>query len=145
MGLFGIGNLLLKFKRKKLPRPEKARGISVVVAVSFIVAAFIGNIQLNVDSFYTFIKYLVPSFLFIAIMLNRSFLIHVLIDALEYFYKPLRKMVIFSNRYLLKMNLKINSQELVFFTKGDDVAILNKVMQYVQNNESTKKLKNCKC
>jgi hypothetical protein len=25
MGLFGIGNLLLKFKRKKLPRPEKAR------------------------------------------------------------------------------------------------------------------------
>lgn len=141
MGLFGIGNLLLKFKRKKLPRPEKARGIAVVVAVSLIVAAFIGNVQLNVDSFYTFIKYLVPSLLFIAIMLNRSFLIHVLISALEYFYKPLRKMVIFSNRYLLKMNLKINSQELVFFTKGDDVAILNKVMQYVQNNESTKKLK----
>jgi hypothetical protein len=27
MGLFGIGNLLLKFKRKKLPRPE-ARGIA---------------------------------------------------------------------------------------------------------------------
>jgi hypothetical protein len=26
MGLFGIGNLLLKFKRKKLPRPEKAEG-----------------------------------------------------------------------------------------------------------------------
>ncbi|MBC5838882.1 APC family permease [Flavobacterium muglaense] len=141
MGLFGIGNLLLKFKRKKLPRPEKARGIAVVVAVSLIVAAFVGNIQLNVDSFYTFIKYLVPSLLFIAIMLNRSFLIHVLISALEYFYKPLRKMVIFSNRYLLKMNLKINMQELVFFTKGDDVAILNKVMQYVQNNESTKKLK----
>jgi amino acid transporter len=32
MGLFGIGNLLLKFKRKKLPRPE-ARGIAVVTAV----------------------------------------------------------------------------------------------------------------
>jgi hypothetical protein len=28
MGLFGIGNLLLKFKRKKLPRPEKARNSS---------------------------------------------------------------------------------------------------------------------
>jgi hypothetical protein len=38
----------------------------------------------------------------------------------------------------MKMNLKINSQSLCFFTKGDDVAILNKVMQYVQNNESTK-------
>ncbi|WPR70695.1 APC family permease [Flavobacterium sp. NG2] len=141
MGLFGIGNLLLKFKRKKLPRPEKARGISVIFAVSLIIAAFIGNVQLNVDSFYTFIKYLAPALLFVSVMLNRSFLIKVLIEALEYFYKPLRKMVIFSNRYLLKMNLKINSQEFVFFTKGDDVAIINKVMQYVQNNETTKKLK----
>lgn len=141
MGLFGIGNLLLKFKRKKLPRPEKARGVSVVVAVILVIVAFVGNVQLNVDSFYTFIKYLIPSLLFIAIMLGRSFLIQLMIDALEYFYKPMRKMVIFSNRYLMKMNLKINSQEFVFFTKGDDVAILNKVMQYVQNNESTKKLR----
>ncbi|MGA9638635.1 APC family permease [Flavobacterium sp.] len=141
MGLFGIGNLLLKFKRKKLPRPEKARGIAVVTAVLLVIAAFIGNVQLNVDSFYTFIKYLIPAIGFVGIMLNRSFLIKVLIEALEYFYKPLRKMVIFSNRYLLKMNLKINSQEFVFFTKGDDVAIINKVMQYVQNNETTKKLK----
>jgi hypothetical protein len=45
-------------------------------------------------------------------------------------------MVIFSNRYLMKMNIN-QFQELVFFTKGDDVAIL-KVMQYVQNNETTK-------
>jgi amino acid transporter len=141
MGLFGIGNLLLKFKRKKLPRPEKARGVAVVTAVILVVVAFVGNVQLNVDSFYTFIKYLIPSLLFIGVMLGRSFLIQLMIDALEYFYKPMRKMVIFSNRYLMKMNLKINSQEFVFFTKGDDVAILNKVMQYVQNNESTKKLR----
>lgn len=141
MGLFGIGNLLLKFKRRKLPRPEKARGVAVVTAVSLIITAFIGNIELNVDSFYTFLKYLVPALVFIGIMLNRSFLILALIEALEYFYKPLRKMVIFSNRYLIKLNNKIHSQEFVFFTKGDDVAILNKVMQYVQNNETTRKLK----
>ena len=141
MGLFGIGNLLLKFKRRKLPRPEKARGFAVVLAVSLVITAFIGNIELNVDSFYTFLKYLVPALVFISIMLNRSFLILVLIEALEYFYRPLRKMVIFSNRYLHKLNIKITSQEFVFFTKGDDVAILNKVMQYVQNNETTRKLK----
>ena len=141
MALFGIGNLLLKFKRKKLPRPERARGISVVVAVSFIIAAFVGNINLNTDSFYTFIQYLIPAFLFVAIMLNRSFLIQFLIYALEYFYSPLQKMVILSNRYLKKLHVKVNSQEFVFFTKGDDVATLNIVMLYVQNNENTKKLK----
>src|SRR3970040_2622057 len=141
MGLFGIGNLLLKLKRKKLPRPEKARGISVVVAVSFIIAAFIGNINLNTHSFYTFIYYLIPSLLFVEIMLNRSFLIQFMIYSLEYFYNPLRKVVVLSNRYLNKMHLKIKSQEFVFFTKGDNIAILNKVMQYVEGNETTKKLK----
>ena len=141
MGLFGLGNLLLKFKRKKLPRPERARGISVVIAITFIAIAFAGNLYMNIESFYTFIKYLLPALLFIAIMLNRTILIQLLIDALEYFSKPLRKIVLFSNRYLVKLNVKINSQEFVFFTKGDDVAILNKVMQYVEVNETTKKLK----
>jgi amino acid transporter len=141
MALFGIGNLLLKFKRSKLPRPTRASGISVVVAITFIIIAFLGNMKLNIDSFYTFIKYLIPATIFILIMLNRSILIQLLIASIEYFYTPLRKVVILSNRYLNKMHLTINSQEFVFFTKGDNVAILNKVMQYVENNETTKKLK----
>lgn len=141
MALFGIGNLLLKFKRRKLPRPERARGIGVVIAVSFIVAAFIGNMKLNINAFYTFLQYMIPSLIFIGIMLNRVMLIKLLIEALEYFYQPLRRMVIISNRYLQKMSIEINSQEFVFFTKGDDIAILNKVLQYVENNETTKKLK----
>lgn len=141
MALFGIGNLMLKFKRKKLPRPEKARGISVVLAILFVTIAFLGNVQMHTDTFYTFIKYLVPAFLFSVIMLNRTILIQFLIEALEYFYQPVRKLVVLSNRYLFRMNQKITSQEFVFFTKGDDVAILNKVMQYVQNNETTRNLK----
>ena len=141
MALFGFGNLLLKFKRKKLPRPERARGISVVTAIVFVCIAFLGNIHMHTETFYTFIQYLVPAFLFSVIMLNRTILIQFLIEALEYFYQPVRKVVVLSNRYLFRMNQKITSQEFVFFTKGDDVAILNKVMQYVQNNETTRNLK----
>lgn len=141
MALFGIGNLMLKFKRKKLPRPEKARGISVVLAIIFVIIAFLGNIHMHTETFYTFIQYLVPAFLFSVIMLNRTILIQFLIEALEYFYQPIRKLVVLSNRYLFRMNQNITSQEFVFFTKGDDVAILNKVMQYVQNNETTRNLK----
>ncbi|WP_281233431.1 APC family permease [Flavobacterium gelatinilyticum] len=141
MALFGIGNLLLKFKRKKLPRPERAHGFAVFIAVSFIVAAFIGNMNLNIAAFYTFLQYMLPALIFIGIMLNRVILIKVLIEVLEYFYQPLRKMVILSNRYLQKLSTEINSQEFVFFTKGDNIAILNKVLQYVEGNETTKKLK----
>lgn len=141
MGLFGIGNLLLKWKRNKLNRPVRANGFIVLLAVAMVCIAFVGNIELNADSFVTFIKYLIPSLIFISIMLNRAFLIKVLIEALEYFYKPLRRMVLLSNRYLEKMHKKINEQEFVFFTKGDNIAILNKVMQYVSFNETTRKLK----
>lgn len=141
MALFGIGNLLLKFKRRKLPRPEKARGIAVVVAISFIIAAFLGNIILNGDAFITFVKYLVPSVLFVVVMLNRSIIVQLSLDALDYFYKPVRKFAVVGNRYLRQLQRKIHSQEFVFYTKGDNVAILNKVMQYVQDNETTKKLK----
>ncbi|SFE06401.1 APC family permease [Flavobacterium phragmitis] len=141
MALFGIGNLLLKYKRSKLPRPERARGIAVTAAVSFVIAAFIGNMELNINSFYTFLQYMIPALIFIGIMLNRVMLIRLLIEALEYFYQPLRKMVIISNRYLQNLSSQINSQEFVFFTKGDDITILNKVLQYVEDNETTKKLK----
>ena len=141
MALFGIGNLLLKFKRQKLPRPERARGISVVVAIAFVVAAFIGNIELNESAFATFIKYLIPALIAVFVMLNRSVLIRFGLAVIDYFYQPVRKFAVLGNRYLHRMNQKVNSQEFVFFTKGDDVAILNKVMQYVQNNESTKNLK----
>lgn len=141
MALFGIGNLLLKFKRGKLPRPERAKPVIVVIAISFIVIAFVGNIYLSEEAFYTFIKYLLPALLFVSIMLNRTMIISFLIEMIEYFYQPLRKMVVLSNQYLHKMHKRINDQEFVFFTKGDNVAILNKVMQYVQNNETTKRLK----
>jgi amino acid transporter len=141
MALFGMGNLFLKVKRNKLPRPIKASVISVILAIAFVIMAFIGNVRLNPDSFYTFIQYLVPALLVALVMLNRAMIVKFLIYLLEYFYKPLRKWVLLSNRYLRTFHLTINSQEFVFFTKGDNVAILNKVMQYVESNETTKKLK----
>lgn len=140
MALFGVGNLLLKAKRKRLPRPERASVISVVVAVSFIVIAFLGNMSLNLVSFYVFIKYLVPAMVFILIMLNRAVLIKWLIYSIKYLNEPLRKLIL-SNIRLHRALVKINSLELVFFTRGDNVSILNRVMIYVEENEVTKKLK----
>ena len=141
MGLFGLGNLLLKYKRSKLPRLERANGLTVVLAIICIGLAFIGNMKLDEESFGTFINYLWPTLLIILIMLNRALLVKLMIEALEYVYKPLQRFIIKSNRYLLDLHSKIKSQEFVFFTKGDNVAILNKVMQYVEDNETTRKIK----
>jgi hypothetical protein len=42
---------------------------------------------------------------------------------------------------ILKTIVKINSQEFVFFTKGDNIKNLNRVMLYILRNEQTKKVK----
>ncbi|QPH38613.1 APC family permease [Pedobacter endophyticus] len=140
MALFGIGNLMLKIKRNRLPRMEKATVLSVVVAISFIIAAFLGNMRLNPDAFYVFIKYLGPSMLFILVMLNRAKLIKWILYSLTHIGKPLKRFIL-TNMRLHRGLVKINSQELVFFTRGDNVSILNRVMIYVEENEATKKIK----
>lgn len=141
MALFGIGNLLLKVKRKKLSRPEYAPVFAVLVAISFIIIGFWGNLILNPSSFKTFIYYLIPAFMVVLFMLNRSSIISAMLVAVDSVFRPLRKMSVISNRKLRQMYHKVHSQEFAFFTKRDDVSILNKVMQYVQANETTKKLK----
>jgi hypothetical protein len=46
-----------------------------------------------------------------------------------------------TNKNLISMIDSINSQEFVFFTKGDDISVLNRVMQYIEKNEHTRNLK----
>jgi amino acid transporter len=146
MALFGIGNILLKIKRNTLPRPEKAGWLSVIVAIIAVLIALWGNIVMptkdNLPSnFSVFLIYFVPTILFIGIMLNRTMLLKVILKILDAFFDPIRKFSVNSDRAIKRVLHKINQQEFVFFTKGDNIATLNKVMLYIERNEHTKKMK----
>jgi len=140
MALFGMGNLMLKIKRNRLPRPERATILSVIVAICFILAAFFGNLLLNAHAFYVFLQYLIPAMLFIIVMLKRAQIIKWTLYSMRHLDKSYKRLVL-DNIRLHRALVKINSQELVFFTRGDNVAVLNRVMIYVEENEATKKLK----
>jgi amino acid transporter len=146
MALFGVGNILLKIKRDSLPRPEKAGWLSVIVAIFAVLIALWGNIVMppkdNLPSnLLVFSIYFVPTILFIAVMLNRTILLKAVLKILDAFFDPIRKFSISSDRSIKRLLNKINQQEFVFFTKGDNIATLNKVMQYIERNEHTKKIK----
>lgn len=146
MALFGIGNILLKIKRNTLPRPEKAGWLSVIVAIIAVLVALWGNIVMppkdNLPSnLSVFLIYFVPTILFIGIMLNRTMLLKVVLKILDAFFDPIRKFSVNSDRAIKRVLHKINQQEFVFFTKGDNIATLNKVMLYIERNEHTKKMK----
>ena len=74
-------------------------------------------------------------------MLNRARIIKALIYLIEYLSKPFRSILAKSRKRLQQALRKLNSQEFVFFTKEDNVAILNKVMMYIEENEATRRLK----
>lgn len=141
MALFGIGNLLLKIKRAKLPRTVKAHPMAVIASIALVLAAFWGNVQINPKALLVFFQYLLPAMGFVFLMLNRGRILRTLLLFIDYLYQPLRQFVESSNDFLKKSLEKINAQQFVFFTKGDNLAILNQVLQYVQNNEKSGELK----
>ena len=141
MVLFGIGNILLKVKRKNLPRPEHSTWPSLLLAIAAVLAALLGNAILNPPYLVVFFEYFIPTILVVAIMLNRIILLKLLLDIIRYLFRPIEQMVTKANSGILQMIHQINNQEFVFFTKEDNVETLNKVMLYIKQNEHTRKLK----
>ena len=146
MALFGVGNILLKVKRNRLPRPEKAGWFAIIIAITAVICALIGNISLQPregvpSNFSVFLEYFIPTIIFIAIMLNRTVLLKFLLNFIHSIFDPFRNLVFRTDKKILSVIEVINSQEFVYFTKDDNVETLNKVMLYIQKNEHTKRLK----
>lgn len=146
MALFGIGNVLLKVKRNQLPRPEKATWISVLFAIAAVLVALMGNIMMAPleglpSNLSVFLEYFIPSSIFIFMMLNRTALLKFLLTVIHYIFDPVRHFVLRTDKKILSVIHKINEQEFVFFTRGENIATLNQVMLYVIKNEHTHKIK----
>lgn len=141
MVLFGIGNMLLKINRSKLPRPETASWIAVIVAILGVITALIGNMILNPEDFTIFLKYLFPTILIVGFMLYRISILKIILMILDYL-TPSNKKIFYTTKRRINIKIRsINTQEFVFFTKGDNVAGLNRVLQYITHNEDTRRLK----
>ncbi|CAM1339044.1 APC family permease [Tenacibaculum aestuarii] len=146
MALFAIGNILLKIRRNQLPRPEKAPWASVILAIIAVSSALVGNILIDPkgdlpSNTVVFLDYFIPTIIFVIIMLNRTVLLKLVLRVIYAIFNPLRKLVFNVDKKITQTVDKINSQEFVFFTKGDNIATLNKVMLYIIRNEHTKKIK----
>ncbi len=146
MALFGVGNILLKVKRSQLPRPEKATWIAVFIAITAVLIALTGNIIMPPKddlprNFTLFLYYFIPTILFVMVMLNRTELLKLVLKSINSIFDPIRKFVARTDRNIQRIIDDINAQEFVFFTRGDNIATLNKVMMYISKNEHTKRIK----
>ncbi|MEZ4856212.1 MAG: APC family permease [Gelidibacter sp.] len=141
MILFGIGNLLLKINRNKLPRPERVGYVALFIAVIGVLTALIGNVILKPEYLGIFVEYLIPTLLIIGFMLYRIPVLKALLLFVKYLTPKGKPVFENIDRRIIRIIHRINSQEFVFFTKKDDVATLNKVLRYITINENTRRLK----
>lgn len=137
MSLFAIGNLLLKTRRSRIPRNTQASWISVLLALIATVSGIYGNIKLKPVNLQYFSLYFIPTATIVMITLYRKHILELLLLLVN---EMMNRFSSFHNYLKEKVNDKIQSirsEGIIFFTKGDDVANLNRAMLYVQQNEST--------
>jgi len=141
MALFAVGNMLLKVKRGRLPRAARAGWPTVLIATAAVIAGLFGNVIRNPDDALVFVEYFVPAILIITIMLTRVTLLKGLLFSIRGLIStmshPLRGLA----KSIEEKIEEINAQEVVFFTRGDNLANLNRAVLYVRRNEHTNRLK----
>ncbi|YCM46340.1 APC family permease [Verrucomicrobiaceae bacterium 227] len=141
MLLFGLGNILLKVKRTALPRPQVAGWPTVVLAMVAVTIGLVGNAILNPQYLTVFFEYFIPTVVIVGIMLKRITLLKLLLFAARAIamavLTPLNKVIHWTRRAIDH----INAQQVVYFSRGDNIANLNLVMLYVQKNEHCNAIK----
>lgn len=141
MALFGVGNLLLKVKRERLPRPARAGWPTVLVAIAAVVAGLVGNAVLNPRYMIVFFEYFIPTVLVVWIMLERITLLKAALFVVRSMFSAVSSRTQSLTGAIRHKIDEINSQQLVFFTRGDNIANLNNAMLYVRRNEHTNRMK----
>ncbi len=141
MAYFAVGNLLLKVKRARLPRPVHAPVWAVAIAIIAIGAALYGNVEVHPEYLFVFLQYFNPAVLLIFALLSRHVILKYVLRVVNEVFRPFHHFTGFSRLHIGRKLKALNNQEFVYFTKGEDISILNKVMIYVQENEITRKLK----
>jgi hypothetical protein len=115
--------------------------LTVTLALLGVLVALYGNVKMHPEYLIVFLQYFLPALGLVAIMLNRTAILNLGLSALQSFSHQLPRASRLGQLTLRRQLRQLARQEFVFFTKGDNVSNLNKVMAYVVENEFTTRLK----
>jgi amino acid transporter len=141
MALFAFGNILLKIKRRKLARPCRASWSAVLLGLSAVVAALIGNAVLNPHYLGVFFEYMLPTLLVVGFMLGRVAIFELGLFLIHTAMATMSSVMGSASKNIHQRIEAIKSQQIIFFTRGDNLANLNRAMLYIRKNEHTNRVK----
>ncbi len=141
MALFGIGNVLLKVKRARLPRPVRASWLAVIVGIVAVLVGLAGNVVMNPTYARVFFIYFIPTVLVVVIMLGRIGILKACLFFIRGISEAIAGVTSSLSQTIHTRIERISGQQMVFFTRGDHIAHLNRAVLYVRGNEHTNRIK----
>lgn len=134
MTLFGLGNILLKIRRKELKRPYRTTWFIVVLAIGATSLGIIGNIKISYQNFLYFLDYFIPTVLVVVLMYLRIPLLRVLLEIAN----NLMTRILVWRTMVIDQIVAITEQRVVLFIRSGRLDRLYVAFQYIVKNESSR-------
>ncbi|MEZ4216449.1 MAG: APC family permease [Myxococcota bacterium] len=141
MALFALGNMLLKLRRARLPRAERAGWPTVVVALVMVLVGLVGNVVLDPLNLEIFEGYFAAALAVVGVMFLRIQILKAGLYVSRGLVERLTAAGHWIHAAVMRQIEEINERPMVYFTKGDDMVTLNRAALYVLDNEQTTRLK----
>ncbi|MEP7342244.1 MAG: APC family permease [Acidobacteriota bacterium] len=145
MALFAIGNMLLKVRRDRLPRAVRASWLTVVTALLAVCLALLGNLMINPAYVRVFGIYFAVALVIVGTMFLRTQILKVVLAVTQAALEGMHNANHRLSRWIVRGIQRINSQGIIFFTRGDNLATLNRAALYVLGNEQSHCLRVIHC
>jgi amino acid transporter len=136
MTLFGIGNILLKTRRKELKRTYRAGWVTTIVAILATIFGVVGYAIIKIQYLTYFMWYFVPTVLLVVLMYLR---IPIYRATLQVLNNLMGRFLVWRTIVIDRITA-LTEQRVVLFARGGDLRRLHVAFDYIVKNESSRSL-----
>jgi len=134
MTLFGLGDILLKIRRKELKRTYRAGLGTILFAIAATSLGMIGNIIIDHKNLFYFLHYFIPTVFLVVLMYMR---IPILRAVLQMLNNLMSKVLIWRTQIIDDIT-DITDQRVILFTRFVSLPRLHAAFNYIVKNESSR-------
>ena len=134
MTLFGIGNILLKIRRKELKRTYRAGWVTILVAITATILGMMGNVIIDYKNLLYFMQYFIPTVFLVIIMYMRIPILRTILQVLN----NLMTRILLWRTTVIDHITSITEQKVILFARGGNLSRLNVAFNYIMHNESSR-------
>ena len=134
MTLFGIGNILLKLRRRELKRTYRAGWMTILVAITATTLGMMGNVIIDYKNLLYFMHYFVPTVFLVVLMYMRIPILGTILQVLN----NLMTRILLWRTTVIDHITSITEQKVILFARGGNLSRLNTAFNYIMHNESSR-------